>query len=111
MPQQDIFVDAVGGIAVTGTLVRLDLLSLTEPGSKDSQPKFQSNQRLVMPLDGFVRLFGAAESVMKQLVDAGVVTMNKPQDDAPSAKAKAKTKASASATINETAPASPNFSN
>ena len=97
MPQQDIFVDGVGGIAVTGTLVRLELLSLTEPGTKESQPKFQSSQRLVMPLDGFVRLFGTMENVMKKMVEAGVVTVNKPQTP--------------SITISEPEPVSPNFIN
>lgn len=100
MSQQDIFVDGVGGIAVTGTLVRIDLLSLAEPGTKETQPKFQSTQRLVMPLDGFVRMFGAAENVMKKLVEAGVVTLNKPEE--------AK---SASITVNEAEAVSPNFIN
>lgn len=70
----DIYTDGVGNIHVTGNLVRLDLITL-QPNlqSENGQPVYNMNQRLVMPLEAFVQAFMLQDSVIKKLVEAGVV--------------------------------------
>ncbi len=71
---QEIFADAIGGIHVTGNLVRIDLLSL-QPHlkSENGQPVVEVSKRIVMPLDGFVQSLKVQEDIIKKLVDAGVL--------------------------------------
>lgn len=83
MDKQELYADGFGNITVTGSIVRIDLVALVEPGSQDIQPKFQLRQRVVMPLDAFVRSFGMAEDVMKKLISTGVVAVRPPQEAAP----------------------------
>ena len=85
MEIKEMFVDGFGNIMVTGTMVRIDLVSLVEPASEGHQARFEHRQRIIMPLDGFLRSFGMAESVVKKMVDAGVVGMRKPGEESTSA--------------------------
>jgi hypothetical protein len=68
------YADAIGGIALTGPVVRIDLVSLS-PTEKDEkeQPKAVFRQRIVMPLEGFVRSFGLMAQVMQQLEKQGLI--------------------------------------
>lgn len=70
----DIYADGIGNIHVTGNLVRFDLITL-QPNlqSENGQPVYNMNQRLVMPLEAFVQAFVLQDSVMKKLVESGVV--------------------------------------
>lgn len=74
---EEIFSDGVGDIAVTGSVVRLDLMSIS-PHERDNRnhPRLVFRQRVVMPLEGFVRTFGAMEQVMAKLVQAGLIEKN-----------------------------------
>jgi hypothetical protein len=75
MNQNDIFADTFNGIAVTGNLIRIDLATLApDTGGQGNQPRFESRQRLIMPIDGFLRAFALCEDVMKKLMVAGIVT-------------------------------------
>ena len=68
------YADAIGEIALVGSTVRLDLVSLS-PTEKDEkgQPKAVFRQRIVMPVDGFLRSFGLMAQVMQQLEKQGVI--------------------------------------
>lgn len=68
------YADAVGEIALTGPVVRMDLVSLS-PTEKDDkgQPKAVFRQRVVMPVDGFVQSFALMARVMQQLEKQGVI--------------------------------------
>ena len=57
MSQNDIFADTFNGIAVTGNLIRIDLATLVpdSAGGQGQQPRFESRQRLIMPIDGDAR--------------------------------------------------------
>lgn len=70
----EIFADAVSNIHITGNMVRIDLMSL-QPHlkSENGQPVFDSSQRIIMPLEGFVNAFALQENVIKQLFAAGVL--------------------------------------
>lgn len=94
--EKELYVDGFGNIMVTGTVVRIDMVSMVEPAGEGSQPRFEHRQRVVMPLDGFLRSFGMAEGVVKKMVDAGVVAMRNPTD-------------TASVVVPEPAKGSPNF--
>ena len=83
MSSRDIFADGIGEITLSGGMVRMDLVTLTGSQSKSGEkPKLETSQRVIMPPDGFLRSFSAMESLVKQLVDAGLV---KPRDQQASA--------------------------
>ena len=75
---QESFADGVGEITLSGGMVRMDFVTL-QGSQKDpeNQPKLEFSQRVIMPPDGFLRSFSAMESLVKQLIDAGLV---KPRD-------------------------------
>lgn len=70
----DIYADAFENILVHGGTVRIDLASYssTEKTSED-RPKVEVTGRLVMPIEGFVRAFGAISKIMSQMAEAGVI--------------------------------------
>jgi hypothetical protein len=72
--KDEIFAERVGEIALTGTMVRLDLVSLsaTERDEKN-QPKPEFRQRIVMLAEGFVQSFAPMAKVMQELEKKGVV--------------------------------------
>lgn len=80
---QDIFADGLSGIHITGNAIRLDLMTLQPHLKSDNgQPVYNINQRLILPLEGFVQAFGLQQQIMKQLADAGVI---KKQEEASEA--------------------------
>ncbi len=75
---QESFADGIGEITLSGGMVRMDFVTL-QGSQKDpeNKPKLEFSQRVIMPPDGFLRSFSAMESLVKQLIDAGLV---KPRD-------------------------------
>jgi hypothetical protein len=69
----NLFADHVINIAVTGALVRIELGVQQAPAAEGQKPQLVPSQTLVMPLDGFVNSFGMFESIMKKLIETGVV--------------------------------------
>ena len=70
------FADGITNISLMGMgLVRLEFGAISSAAAKDGeQPVTLSpTQQVVMPLDGFLRAFGAQEQVVKKLMDDGVV--------------------------------------
>lgn len=74
-----IFADGIINVTVTGNLVRIDLGAISVQAGKDkkAETKLEVSQRLVMPLEGFVRSLQLQEQVMGQLVKDGVVKTKK----------------------------------
>lgn len=65
---QELYSDQIGEITVTGSVVRIDLVSLSATQrDEQNQPKAEFRQRIVMPLDGFIRSFRLMAQVVKQL--------------------------------------------
>ena len=90
------FADTIGEIAITGSVIRIDLVSLSPTNRDDKgQPRPEFRQRVVMPVEGFMRSFGLMSQVVQQLEKSGVIKK------VDAAQVEAATKA---------APASPNFS-
>ena len=73
----ELYTDGFANIVVTGTIVRIDLMSLAgqDAGGK---PRFDVKKRIVLPLDGFLRSYAMAEDVVNKLQKAGVVNRRTP---------------------------------
>ena len=71
---REIFADGISAVHVTGNLVRIDLMTVQpQLKSKDGQPVVEVNQRIIMPLEGFVQSLGLQDNIVKQLIEAGVL--------------------------------------
>lgn len=77
------FADAIGEIALVGSTVRMDLVSLGGEKDDKGQPKPVFRQRIVMPVEGFVRSFGVMAQVMQQLEKQGVIKRAQAEGKAP----------------------------
>ena len=71
---REIFADGISAVHVTGNLVRIDLMTVQpQLKSKDGQPVVEVNQRIIMPLEGFVQSLAVQDNIIKQLIAAGVL--------------------------------------
>ncbi len=77
---EEIYADAIGEITVTGSVVRVDLLTMAV-NEKDDQgrlkPKFK--QRVIFPIEGFAHATEAMLQMRQQLLDRGVLKRNEEQ--------------------------------
>jgi len=82
--QGELYADAIGEITVTGTVVRLDLVSLSAT-MRDAagQPVPEHRQRIVMSLEGFANSFEVLQNAMNGLIDAGAIRRNEPSNVIP----------------------------
>ncbi|UEM06169.1 hypothetical protein JL101_012260 [Skermanella rosea] len=66
------FCDGIGEITLTGSVVRIDLVSLS-PTEKDGdgRPVPVFRQRIVMPVEGFVHSLGPLERTTRKLMEEG----------------------------------------
>ena len=70
------FADAAINISMTGSLVRIDFGTVVPAASNDAEKrevKVSHNHQLVMPLEGFLRLYGMQEQIVKKLIADGVI--------------------------------------
>jgi hypothetical protein len=77
-----IFCDDIGTIAVSGPIVRFDLMiqSATETDSA-GKPKLVAQQRVIMPIDAFLRAATRMQGSVQDMVKKGVIT-RAPKDGA-----------------------------
>lgn len=70
----ELYADGIGEITVTGTIVRIDLMSLsaTERDEKNN-PKPAFRQRVIMPVDAFANAVDLMQKALAGLVEAGAV--------------------------------------
>ena len=113
-PPNEVFADGVGWIGFHGGVVRIEFFSFGTPGTGDAipaatvgkvpekEPERVVRQRIVMPIDGFLRSLGAMTDLVKKLEDGGMI-VRKPETPA----AAAGTAAAGAGT--PPVPASPNF--
>ena len=68
----EIFADGIGEVTITGSVVRIDFVSLSpiEKGP-DGQPKPIFRQRVVMSLEGFMHSLGILEKAKHKLIEDG----------------------------------------
>jgi hypothetical protein len=107
----ELYTDGVGEITVSGTVVRVDLVSLS-PTERDANnaPKSVFRQRLVFSLEGFANSVELMQKALQGLVEAGAVTRTQSRQPTVSPVAPANVEPSpAIETKPRTANASPNF--
>lgn len=71
------YIDGISQIYLTGNTIRLDLMTL-QPHlkSESGQAVYETTQRIVLPLEGFVEAFNLQEELIKNLMDNNVVQRN-----------------------------------
>src|SRR6516164_413018 len=81
----ELFTDGVEEITVGGSIVRVDLVSLS-PTERDANnaPKKVFRQRLIFSIEGFANSVEVMQNALQGLVDAGVVRRNPPRASADS---------------------------
>lgn len=79
--QGELYADAIGEITVTGTVVRIDLVSLSATVRDDAgQPMPEHRQRIVMSLEGFANSFDVLQKAMNGLIEAGAIRRTEQSD-------------------------------
>ena len=75
----EIFTDGIGEITVGGSIVRVDLFSLS-PTERDANnaPKRVFRQRLIFSVESFANSVEVMQKALQGLVDAGAVRRNEP---------------------------------
>ena len=70
-----VFADEIGDIMVSGAVVRFDLMihSTTEKEA-NGKPKLVVQQRVIMPIDAFLRSVNRMQSSVQDMVKKGVIT-------------------------------------
>ena len=84
----EIYSDGFANIMVTGTIVRIDLMSLAGQDA-EGKPRFEPGPRLIMPLDGFLRSYAMSDDVVGKLEKAGIVNRRTPPPAGPTIEARA----------------------
>lgn len=71
---QELYADGIGEVTVSGTIVRIDLVSLS-PNERDqnNSPKPVFRQRVIMPVEAFANSVELMQKVLQGLIDAGAV--------------------------------------
>ena len=77
--QGELYADALGEITVTGSIVRIDLVSLsaTERDAAN-QPVPEIRQRVIMSIEGFANSYEVIQRAMNGLIEAGAIRRNAP---------------------------------
>jgi len=73
--EEQIFADDIGTITVTGPVVRFDLMiqSATEKDAA-GKPKLVARQRVIMPIDAFLRATQRMQSSVQDMMKKGMIT-------------------------------------
>lgn len=76
----ELYTDGVEEITVGGSIVRVDLVSLS-PTERDANnaPKRVFCQRLIFSVESFANSVDVMQNALQSLVDAGVVRRNQPR--------------------------------
>lgn len=83
---QELFSDGIGEITVSGSVVRIDFVSLSATEKDMSgNPKPVIRQRIIMPLDGFANASDLMAKAVKGLEEAGAIRRAAPHPDAAGA--------------------------
>jgi hypothetical protein len=70
----ELYSDGIGEITVTGTIVRIDLMSLSATErDANNNPKPEFRQRIIMPVEAFANAVDLMQKALGGLVEAGAV--------------------------------------
>jgi hypothetical protein len=72
--QDELYADGVGEITVTGSIVRINLVSLSATEKDETgNPRAVFRQRVVMPVDAFANAVELMQKAQAGLVEAGAI--------------------------------------
>jgi hypothetical protein len=75
--QNELYSDGIGEITVTGSVVRIDLMSLSATERDvNNNPKSVFRQRIILSVEAFANSVDLMQKALQGLVDAGVVRRN-----------------------------------
>lgn len=75
----EIYTDGIGEITVSGSIVRVDLTSLSPTDrNPDNTPRPAFRQRVIFSIEGFANSVDVMQKALQGLVDAGVVRRTGP---------------------------------
>jgi hypothetical protein len=105
----ELYADGMSEITVTGSIVRIDLMSLsaTERDEKNN-PKPVFRQRIIMPIDAFANAVDLMQKALGGLVEAGAVRRMSDVQKLPRADS-GPVRADAGQPVSHSENASPNF--
>lgn len=70
----ELFTDGIGEITVSGSIVRVDLTSLSPTErNPDNTPRAVLRQRVIFSVEGFANSVDVMQKALQGLIDAGVV--------------------------------------
>ena len=70
----ELYADGIGEITVTGSIVRIDFMSLSATErDENNNPKPVFRQRIIMPVDAFANAVDLMQKALGGLVEAGAV--------------------------------------
>lgn len=70
----ELYTDGIGEITITGTIVRIDLMSLSATErDANNNPKPVFRQRIIIPVDAFANAVDLMQKALGGLVEAGAV--------------------------------------
>ncbi|ASY65929.1 hypothetical protein SJ05684_b49470 (plasmid) [Sinorhizobium sojae CCBAU 05684] len=70
----ELYADGIGEITVTGTIVRIDVMSLSAvERDEKNNPRPVFRQRIIMPVDAFANAVDLMQKALTGLVEAGAV--------------------------------------
>lgn len=105
--QNELYSDGIGEITVSGSIVRVDLVSLSATErDANNNPKSVFRQRIIMPIEAFANSVELMQKALTGLTEAGAVKRNV----APSATRSAETLAPTAPISTPQPNISPNFS-
>ena len=80
----EIFTDGVGRYRFGGGVVRIDLVSASEATNGEKETQTTVTHRLILSPEGFLRTVSAMNTLLNQLVKAGVVKQERRPESAAS---------------------------
>ena len=76
----ELYSDGIGEITVSGSIVRVDLVSLSPTErDADNKPKSVLRQRLIFPVEGFANSVEVMQKALQGLIDAGAIKRHQPR--------------------------------
>ncbi len=80
----ELYSDGIGEVTITGSIVRLDLVSLSaSERDADNNPKAVLRQRLILSVEAFANSVEVMQKALQQLIDAGVVRRKEAKEAVP----------------------------
>lgn len=71
---KELYPEGIGEVAITGSMVRLDLLTLLlEERDEKGQPKLVLRQRVMIPIEGLIGSYAVLTQAMQEMEKRGVV--------------------------------------